>query len=306
MKTRSLLILLSTLLIVILSLSGCGGDKNTEAGDQNKTLSGPVDVVALQGAGEEATASLPDGYTVDVAQKTSELETLIQSGSFDLAVVPANMAARLYAQTGGDLVAISPVDLGGWYIISNKGYITSQEISDLRGKTILAYGQGGTGDAMLRALLSGSYINPDYGVRMEWVDTPAQVLEALKEPYTVALLQEPFAAQAMSMADLELTSDIDLGMLWGDKYGFPAPSDVLIANKRFIMERGGDVEVVVADFQNALTAAKESAKSDLVFYGSSTRGMDLLKEYMAAMEKYDISLIGGESLDAAFYHGIGE
>jgi NitT/TauT family transport system substrate-binding protein len=308
MKKKSLLILMSTIVIVLLSLSGCGNDEKTEPGNEKKTLSDTVRIVTLNGAGEEATAFMPEGFQVDVFQKASEVEAYILNGSYDLAVVPSNTASKLYQQSGGDLVAVSPVALNDWFIISNKGYITSQQISNLKGKTIVACGQGGTGEAILRKLLEDNYINPDYGVRMKWVDTPAQVLEALKETYTVALLQEPFATQALGLSSSSngLTSDIDLGALWEDQYHTPFPSDILIANKQFITERADDFQIFLSAYEESLDTAKESSTANLVFYGRSNRGIDLIKSFMASMEEYDITLLGGKSPDAAFYYGIGE
>jgi NitT/TauT family transport system substrate-binding protein len=200
------------------------------------------------------------------------------------------------------------VALNDWFIVSNKGYITSQEISDLRGETIIASGQGGTGEAILRKLLEDNYINPDYGVRMKWVDTPTQVLDALKEPYTITLLQEPYASLALGLSSSSsgLTADIDLGALWELQYDSPIPSDILVANKKFVTERSDDFQLFLSAYEESLGTAKESSTANLVFYGRSNRGIDLIKSFMASMEVYDIGLLGGKSPDAAFYYGIGE
>ncbi len=308
MEKKFLLILMSTIIIVILSLSGCGSEENTASDTQPKTLSDTVRIATLTGAGEEATASMPEGFQVDVFQKDSEVEADILNGSYDLAVVSANTSSKLYQQTAGEMVVISPVSLNDWFIVSNKGYIKSQEIPDLRGKTIVASGKGGTGEAILRKLLEDNYINPDYGVRMKWVDTPAQVLEALKETYTVALLQEPFVTQALGLSSSSngLTADIDLGALWETQYHSPIPSDVIIANKKFVTERPDDLWLFISAYEESLSKAKESTTTNLVFYGKSNRGVDLIKSFMTSIEEYDISLLGGKSPDDAFYYGIGE
>jgi NitT/TauT family transport system substrate-binding protein len=308
MNKRYLFILMVTIIISILPLYGCGNDEKTEPDGQKKTLSDTVRIATVAGAGEEMTASMADGFQVDVFQKSSEVEAKILAGDYDLAIVPSIIAAKLYQRTEGDLVSISPVALNDWFIISNKGYITSQQISDLRGKTIVASGQGGTGEAILRKLLKDNNINPDFGVRMKWVETPSEVLEALKDTYTIALLQEPYAAQALGMSSASngLTTDIDLGALWEAQYGIPFPTDILIANKQFVKERNDDFQLFISACEESLGVAKESSTTSLVFYGRSNRGMDLIRSFMASMEEYDISLLGGKSPDAAFYYGIGE
>jgi NitT/TauT family transport system substrate-binding protein len=308
MKKRFLLILISTIVTAMMALSGCGNEEIKEPDNQNKTLSDTVRIVTMETGAEEAMASMPDGFSVDVFQKISDVESQILTGSYDLAIVPATTAAKLYQQTGGELVAISPVSLNGWFIVSNKGYITTQDISDLRGETIVASGQGGTGEAVLRLLLKENFINPDFGVRMKWVDTPAQVLEALNEKYTIALLQEPYASQALTLSSSsdEVTADIDLGALWetGHKYSFP--SQILIANKRFVDERADDFQLFISAYEEALELKTESSTIKLVFYGRSNRGIEIIKNFMALMEENDISLLGGKSPDAAFYYGTGE
>lgn len=307
-RRGSLLVLLSAMIIVLFSLSGCGKEEGTKTEKQDATLSDTVHIVTKAGSGEEAMASMADGFKVDVFQKESEVEDKVLNNNYDLAVVSANTAAKLYQQTGGKLVAISPVALNDWFIVSNKGYISSQQISDLHGKTIFATGRGGTGEYVLRKLLKDNYINPDYGVRMKWFDTSAQVIEALKTSNTVGLLQEPYASLALgvSSASNGLTADIDLGALWQTQYGSPIPSDVLIANRQFVKTRAGDLKLFINEYEKSMEKAKKSSTANLVFYGRSNRGIDLIKNFMALMEEYDINSLGGKSLDAAFYYGIGE
>lgn len=308
MKKRTLLILTATIVTVMIVLSGCGNDEKTESDNQIKTLSDTVRIVTMESGVEEAMASMPDGFSLDVFQKASDVESQILTGSYDLAIVPATTAAKLYQQTRGELVAISPVSLNGWFIVSNTGYITTQEISDLRGKTIVASGQGGTGEAVLRVLLKENFINPDFGVRMKWVDTPAQVLEALKEKNTIALLQEPYASQALGLTSSsnKVTADIDMGELWKTGHKAPVPSMILIANKRFVDERADDFQLFISAYEESLESVTKSSTTYLVFYGRSNRGIELIKNFMALMEENDINLLGGKSPDAAFYYGTGE
>lgn len=305
---KKVIFIIAALVVVTMTFLSCGKDDDTVQDDQNKTLSDAVRIYTLAGAGEDALAALPDGFEVEVSKKTADIETQILNNDYDLAVVSVNTAARLSQRSGGDLVVISPMVLNDWFVVSNNGYITSQSISDLRGETIIASGQGGAGEAVLRKLLSDNYINPDYGVRMEWVDTQDQVLEALYERGTVALLQEPFASRALELnvENGEITSDIDLGLLWEEKHRSPIPSDVIIANKQFVKEREDDLQIFIREFEASLAKAKESTDASLVFYGRTNRGMDLVKQYIDFMGVYDINLLGGESPDATFYYGIGE
>ena len=103
-----------------------------------------------------------------------------------------------------------------------------------------------------------------------------------------------------------LTADIDLGALWETQYHYPIPSDILIANKQFVTERTDDFRLFLSAYEESFGTAKESSTANLVFYGRSNRGIEIIKNFMASMEEYDITLLGGKSPDAAFYYGIGE
>jgi predicted solute-binding protein len=110
----------------------------------------------------------------------------------------------------------------------------------------------------------------------------------------------------LSSSSNGLTADIELGALWETQYNTPFPSDILIANKEFVTERGDDLQLFIDAYEESLATSKESSVANLVFYGRSNRGVELMKSFMATMEQYDISLLGGKSPDAAFYYGIGE
>ena len=304
-KKKLLPILLVSFLAIGMVSTGCGKDDSDQSQDQSKSLSGTVNIVTQNGAGEEVLGDMPDGYDVQTYKSNDEVVDQIQNANIDLAIVSANTAAQIYNQTDGKFVAISPVALNDWYIVSNNGNLTSQNLTGLKYKTIVATNQGGTGQYVLQKLLEDSNINPDYQVTMKWVDTPSDVLSALKTSGTVALLQEPFVSQALSTSsdNSDVTSDIDLGTLWESQYGSPIPSDVLIASKDFVKNRGDDLDIFISDVIESIDSTKKTSNADLVFYNSS-RGMDILRDYFALME--DLDAVGGKSLNSTFYYGIGE
>jgi len=304
MKTKSLAIILSMLVIVATALTGCGNDNRNDTKDQAKTLTGTVKVITQTGDGTDALASMPDGYQIQSFKTKDEVIGQILNDSYDLAIVDPVTAAKMYNQTGGKMVAISPITLDGWYIVSNKAYITSGQITDLSGKTIVSADQDGTGYAVLRKLLEDKYVNPDYRVTMNWVDTPDKVIDALKTPGTVALLSEPYVSQALGeLGNDKITSDIDLNQLWQTTYGYPIPSEVVVATKQFVKNRSGDLDLFLQTVTGSIDKAKKSSTSNLVFY-NSTRGMEILNNFITTLD--ELTLLGGKTPNTAFYYGIGE
>lgn len=304
MKRKPLAILLILLVSATTVLAGCGNDNGSGTEDQNKTLTGTVKIITQTGPGADALGAMPDGYQVQSFKTKDEVVGQILNDSYDLAIVDPVTAAKLYNQSGGDLVAISPIELGGWHIISNNGYMTDGQITALSGKTVVSADRDGTGYAALRKLLEDQNINPDYRITMEWTDTSAQVLAALKTTGTVALLSDPAASQALAGSGTSKTiSDIDLGQLWETAYGYPIPSEIVIANKQFVKNRSADLGLFLETVTGSIDKAKKSSSANLVFY-NSTRGMEILKSYLTTLE--DLTLLGGKAPDTAFYYGIGE
>lgn len=295
--------LILVLALALAALAGCGGTEDAVLPDETTPISGELSLAVLPGAGEALALALPDDFKVTVAADLDAAEGSVYDGSADLAVLPANTAAYLVNRTGGGLLALSPVTLGGFSIYTNGAYIPEGEIAYLRGKTIVACGQGGTGDYVLRQLLRQAGIDPDYRVEMKWVNTPQEVLAALSEEGSVALLQEPFGTQALDLPGV--TRVLALDNLWKALYNMPIPSDVLVVSAEFASQRGDELPAILDAFASALGETADQVPG-LVLYQSSNRGMAILRDYYVLMAGQDPESVGGTLPAAAFYLGTGE
>lgn len=294
--------ILFALALILASGAGCGKEE-VQQEPVDKPLSGSVDLVVLPGVGEIFAEFLPDEFDVTVFQDLKLAEGSVVSGSWDMAILPANTAAYLYNRTGGSLSAVSPVSLGGWSILSNGAYIPEENLYYLRGRTIVAWGEGGTGVYVLRKLLLENGINPDTRIRMKWVDTPSEALEALSQRGTIALLQEPFATRALGTEGVERS--ISLDKLWKEMYNVPIPSEVLVVSPEFAGARGEEMAAVRKAFSAALAESERSIPG-MVFYPDSNRGMVLLRGYLERMAESWPEAVGGKLPGPSFYLGIGE
>lgn len=295
--------LILTLALALAALAGCGGTEETVLPEETTPISGELSLVVLPGAGETLASALPDDFEVTVAADLDAAEGSVYDGSADLAILPANTAAYLVNRTGGGLSALSPVTLGGFSVYTNGAYIPEGEIGYLRGKTIVACGQGGAGDYVLRQLLRAAGVNPDYRVEMKWVATPQDVLDALSEEDSVALLQEPYGSQALSVPGV--TRVLELDNLWKALYNVPIPSDVLVVSSEFASERGDELPAILEAFATALGETADQVPG-LVLYQSSNRGMAILRDYLVLMAGQDPESVGGTLPADAFYLGTGE
>ncbi|HUM56801.1 MAG TPA: hypothetical protein PLC13_06565, partial [Bacillota bacterium] len=264
---------------------------------------GNISIVAQKGAPTETLNALGSDYDITSYYDHISVEAKIADGDFDAAIVSTNTAAQLYEKTDGNVIAVSPVVMGDLYIVSNGISIPDDGISFLRGKTIIGCCEGGTGEYALKKLLEDNYINTEYGISFEWVSRPQDVKEALKEPYTVALLQEPYASEAAkSIKNAEKAVELD--KLWEETYNSHIPTDVLVVSRSFAEKREKDLKIFLAEYEDSLDKAIENTKSKLVLYARSNRGEMLIKNYINVMEEFDLESLGGKAPKSDFYYGI--
>jgi len=298
---KKILFVLFAAFVMSIFLAGCGDDQDTT--EEKGTLSGEVSIVALEGAATETLESLGRDYDIRTYDDLMSLEAEIAGGDFDAAIVSPNTAAQLYEKTDGNVMAVSPVVMGDLYIVSNGISIPEDSISFLRGKTIIGCCEGGTGEYALKKLLEDNYINTEYGISFEWLSTPQEVKEALKEPYTLALLQEPYASEAVkSIKNAEKSLELD--KLWEETYNSHIPTDILVVSRSFAEKRAKDMKIFLAEYEESIDKARENTKSKLVLYSRSNRGERLIRDHIKIMEEFDLDSLGGKAPGSNFYYGI--
>lgn len=191
------------------------------------------------------------GYQVeyDVLESPDLLAGKLISGDGELAIVPTNLAIKLYnkgvkVKYGGGVV---------WGIL----YIISQEEANgwqaLQGKEIYALGRGLTPDIVLRYLLSKNGLDPDKDVKIHYVNNTTELAPAFligKSRYS--LIPEP----ALSMV-LKKKPDtrilLDLQKEWSKQTGMTSgyPQASLIALEDFATKE----PEFVREFMSAFGAA---------------------------------------------------
>ena len=161
------------------------------------------------------------------------------------------MASVLYNKTAGQVVAVSPIALGVLHILGNNADIT--EVSQLRGKTIVSSGQGGTPEYVLQKVLEAAGLKLYKDVQVEWLANHAEVnTRLLSEDGTVAMIPEPFVSTALAAGKEGVAEVFDLNTLWKDATGQELPMGVLVARKDFVDEREEDLKVLLSDLQSSV------------------------------------------------------
>jgi len=174
---------------LVLTVSVFAGCKS----DVPDTVTETVNVAALNGPtgmGMVQLMDMPDKYNVETYQAPTDTNAKFIKGEIDVAAVPSNMAAVLYNKTEGNVVAVSPIALGVLYILGNDEDVDS--VAELRGKTIVASGKGGTPEYVLQKVLEDAGLTIYEDVNVEWLSNHSEVnTKLLAQEDTIAMIPEP-------------------------------------------------------------------------------------------------------------------
>lgn len=176
-------------------------------------LKGPTSIgmVKLMRDAEDGNAA--NNYEFTVAGSADEVTPKLIKGEFDIAAIPANLAAVLYNNTEGEIRIIAINTLGVLYIVEKGGEVAKLE--DLKGKTIYATGKGSTPEYTLRHILAENGIDPDKDVTIDFKSEPSEVVPLLKKAEkAVAMLPQPYVTVASANVE-GLNTVIDLNAEWG-------------------------------------------------------------------------------------------
>ncbi len=223
----------------------------------------PVRVGALKGPTSMGLVNLMeeagDAYEFTMVTAADELLPKVISGDLDLALLPANVAAVLYARTEGGIAVIDINTLGVLYMVSGNDQIGN--IADLKGQTVYLTGKGTTPDFVLQYLLAENDLSTE-DVTLEYKSEPTEVAAILSEdPSAVGLLPQPFVTVACAQNEalsivLDLTKEWDL--VQSAEGGSRLVTGVTIARKEFLEQQPD----AVAAFLDGHAASAEKINAD--------------------------------------------
>ena len=215
-------------------------------------LKGPTGMGAAYMLQKNAEGAARNTYTLTLAGAVDQMQAGLMNGELDIAAVPTNMAAVLYAKTEGKVKILAVNTLGVLYIMSSRDDISSVE--DLAGKTVLSAGQGTTTEYVL------SYLLEQHGVTDCTVEFAAEHAEVLTQAkagtYDTVLLPEPFVTQ-MKGADAGFSTVLDLTQEW-EALGNGLLTMGCIAVRTEYAEQNPDaVRHFLADYQESIYYVNE-------------------------------------------------
>ncbi len=248
---KFLILLLSAALC--LGLVACGNDSQgndaqttqdgTETTATQEQLTEPIQAMTLKGPTGVAMAKMmeSDNYDFRVAASPDEVVAALSSGEADIASIPTNLAAKLYAKTEGNIVMLSIDTLGTLYLLENGDSV--QSIEDLAGKSIYLAGQGSNPQYIIEYLLDQAGVEAELVYKSEHAEV-ATLLAAGE--IDLALLPEPNVTATLMKSDT-LRIALDCGQLWQEASGSELAMGCLAARRDFVESNPQAVELVLAD-----------------------------------------------------------
>ena len=269
-KVRAIVSLLLALTLA-LSLTACGGQTNSEpkqpdtqeeltAAEINLyVLSGPTGIGAMNLWAASDAGETKNTYHITMPGANDEVVAALSKGDADIAAVATNLAATLYNKTDGGVTVLAVNTLGVLSLLSNGQEVNA--VSDLKGKTIYAPGQGANPEYILRYVLSGNGLDPDKDVTLQFVGEGSERLTVWQsDPEAIILAPQPVATSIL-MQNENAKTLFDMTEEWDKIAGSDSTlmMGCVIVRNEFLQANPGAVELFLQEY----AASIEKAQSDV-------------------------------------------
>ncbi len=269
MKKLLSLILTFTMLLSVMLLASCKkentNDNNTN-NDNTETPPEEIRVITLAGPTGMGMAKLMDdaaekktnyNYNFTVSSDPTQVSPEVIKGNYDIAAVPVNLASTLYNKTEGQLKVAAVNTLGVLYVLENGNTINS--ISDLKGKTVYATGQGSTPEYILRYVLEKNNIDPEKDLKIEFLSEHAELAAKLKTGnVAIGMLPEP-QVTAATTGESSARIALNLTEEWSKVSDYKLIQGCIIVRKEFAEKYPKTLE----GFLNEYKASVEYVNSNI-------------------------------------------
>lgn len=269
-KVRAIVSLLLALTLA-LSLTACGGQTNSES-EQPETqeeltaaeinlyvLSGPTGIGAMNLWAASDAGETKNTYHITMPGANDEVVAALSKGDADIAAVATNLAATLYNKTEGGVTVLAVNTLGVLSLLSNGQEVNA--VSDLKGKTIYAPGQGANPEYILRYVLTGNGLDPDKDVTLQFVGEGSELLTVWQsDPEAIILAPQPVATSIL-MQNENAKTLFDMTEEWDKIAGGDSTlmMGCVIVRNEFLQANPGAVELFLQEY----AASIEKAQSDV-------------------------------------------
>ncbi|HLW22324.1 MAG TPA: ABC transporter substrate-binding protein [Sphaerochaetaceae bacterium] len=259
---------------------------------------------------------------LNVFPSPNEVIARLANGEIDVAALPTNVAANLYAK-GVPVKTAAIVGEGMLTFVTTDNSIT--ELGDLAGRKISIPGAGSTPDQMTKIIITALGFDTETDVELDYsIASPAQLAQMLiANRVDLAVMPEPFVTMALNSSD-DVIPLLDLQALWMALTGTGNyPMTVIVVSDSFAEQHKDRVPVVMdairdsvhwvnanpgdaghmieeAGIMKAAMATPAIPRCNLVFR-TATEGYEAMDTYLKVLYGFDYASVGGAVPDESFY-----
>lgn len=244
MKRYIILFLLCTLLFLT-AACGVSAEKATV---RIGVLKGPTGMGAAQLMEQNEQSLAKNGYVFTVAGAPDVLIAKLITGELDIAALPTNVIAMLYAKNDGAVQALAVNTLGTLYLLERGDLVGSPE--DIAGKAIVCMGQGTTVQATVERLLEGSDIT-------YVAEHSEAVAQAVAGRFDLIIVPEPFATSLLRQ-NIGFRIALDIGALWQEQEMGVLPMGGFAVSKAFAEQNPAAVDAFLEEYTQSVRFANEN------------------------------------------------
>ena len=186
---------------------------------------------------------------VEALAQSDLLAARFITGEAKIGILPPNAAAKI-ASSGRNLKIAAVTGMGMLSLLTSDPDVRS--ISDLKGKTVEAAGQGVMPDYVFRRILQYHNLTPDIDVKLGFSLAYPEIAQSLiAGRISIALLPEPFASMAITgKPDLRIIGDIQDE--WRNIAGSDFPMTVIVVDGDFAALNRSAVDIVLSEFKKSI------------------------------------------------------
>ncbi len=254
MKNKKSLLALLLAVVMLFALVACGGsgDETTTTESTTESTSAEVtekiNVAAISGPTGMGMVDMMDDekYSFKLTSDPTEIVSLISTKAADIAACPLNLAANLYKKTEGGIKILGLNTLGVLYFVTNGAELNA--VTDLKGKTVYATGQGTTVEYILNYILEGNGLKVGVDVTVEYLSEHSELVAKMtKGEVEYGVLPQPFVTVATAQ-----NPDLKISLSLTDEWNKISPDTKLsmgcvIARTEFIEENPEAVKSFIAE-----------------------------------------------------------
>ena len=312
-----------------------GSEETTKAPDEPevdhdlavnvKVLNGTTGFGIAQLMDKNAKGEAALKYSFTVESDASLITASLLNGSTDIAALPTNAAANLYAKKAGEVQVLAVNTLGVLYVVTGEG-VSVDSIDDLDGKTVYCPAQN--------PAFVMQYICKKNNVNVTIDSTTYAKPDALREMVVagkvdIAVLPEPMVTIATS-ANKSLSVALDLTEEW-DKVSAKnsLAQGCIVARTEFVEAHPAEVAAFLAEYEDSINyvvenpteagamieaqgvfakgavAAKAIPNCNLCFV-TGAEMKNILTAFYTALNEVAPASIGGAIPGDGLYYGVGK